>query len=910
MNNLDAFFNPKSVVVIGASMKADSLGTAVMRNMLDGRFHGPVFPVNRKYEAVQGVFCYHSVRNLPLTPELAVICTPLRTTTMLLKQLGDQGTKAAILMGEAPSDRLANKDGLLEEITATAKEQGIRLLGPRSTGIQNPWVGLNASWISVPSETGKIALVSQSGSLASGIVAWAKNNGIGFSTVISAGEALDIELNEILDYLAADPKTRSVLLYINDIKNARHFLSAARALSRIKPVIVIKSGSYNEGVVIDHDYSITRPKQDAVYDAAFRRAGMLRAQNTDELFEAVSTLAYGKRLNGDRLAILGNGGGPARIAADTLVSSDGHLAHLSESSIKKLSDLVPGVISNPVDLGRDATPLIFSKALQILLKDSETDAVLVMYTPTAVTVPEDVAALTASVAEKSQRIILGCWLGEVGRGEVHRLFEQAKVPMYITPDKAARGFLHLVRYYRNQQLLKQIPASTSLGKQTSERVKAVKEHIATALKNGLTRLNEQDTAVILSAYDINIPSLRVVDNRQQLTAAAEQLGYPVALRLATSNSKQVKSVGNMLLDLCSGNALLQASERLISAYNDLNPGAEDPQFVVQTMERRPESLLLEAGITTDPLFGPVVHLGPGGKAAGIYGEQTVELPPLNMSLAQQMLLRSKIGSHVDKPLGGEFNANSVCEMLVAISRLAADIPEIRQLSINPILMDQTGAIALDAQLWIATPETDQSERLAIKPYPRELETWIDIKNNDRVFLRPIRPEDEALIQELHQNMSQEDLRLRYCVVTPSLSQDQIAQFLHIDYARQMTFVALSHDGEGAKPLGVVDAAALADMSKAEFSVSVRTDMQGYGLGRKLVQHIVNYCKDTHVGQIYGVVLKSNEGMINVAKSCGFTVFDVADDEIIKVQKTLNPHKMQKATVQQGGYSEDDFSGCI
>lgn len=888
VQGLVSLFRPKSVAVIGASSRKGSLGSTVMRNLLRGDYEGPVMPVNPRHQSVLRVLCYPSIPDLPVTPELALICIPPEGVARAIGELGDKGCKVAIVLTVDPKGHDGgDAHDLGREILETARAKGMRVLGPGSTGVQVPDIGLNASWISHTALPGKLALVAQSGALVSGVLDWATARGIGFSHVVSAGDSLDINLGDILDYLALDTRTRAILLYIRSLDDSRQFMSAARAVARIKPVIAIKAHRRAEGSSYTPDADVPQELTDDVYDAAIRRAGILRVANTDELFNAVETLAYGRPLKGEKLAIVSNGGGPGEIAADTLIAGGGTLARLSEDTRKALRVIYsgPGIDDTPVDIGRDATPERFAKAVSVLLKAPDVDGLLVMHTPSPTAGAEETARAVARAAGNTYRNVLACWLGGSFSKEIHECFTTVKIPLYETPDKAARAFLHLLDYRRNQETLLQTPSAAPVTQ--VERWAPARDIVRQAWDQGVTCLDEELTAEVLKAYGMKVPPTRVADNMETALSKAEEIGFPVSLRLQSPTVKQKFTVGNVSMDLSGENSFVEAAKGIQDRFAARYPDDPFPGFVVQKSIRRPGCMVLMAGVAMDDLFGPVVRFGPGGLTRTVRNDHAVALPPLNMNLAGELISRTRVAKVLaNAGEGSKVNEMVIRRALVQISDMLVDIAEIGALDINPLLVDNEGYDVIDARIGVRRKE-EADRFLAIRPYPRELEETVRLKDGKDVMVRPVRPEDEPVYLEMLEKVSLEDLRLRFCGDIRSMPRSQLVQLIHIDYDREMAFVVMARDEDGnIECLGAINTMTKADNSESEYAILIRSDLKGMGLGRFLMNKMIDYCRSRNTGDIFGLVLRENEGMIGLTESLGFRTSLLDDEDMVEVRLNL------------------------
>jgi acetyltransferase len=802
---LKAFFRPRSVAVIGASKLPDSLGTVVLRNLLQAEFDGPILPVNPKHDSVLGVRCHRSVGDLPLVPELAVLCTPPETLPRLVEALGRRGTQAAIIMSAARDHAAAA--ALHSALQKASQSHGLRILGPDSSGIQVPSARLNASCMVGRARAGNVALISQSGSLIAGMLPWAESRSIGFSHVVSGGEEIDVDLGDLLDYLATDTHVRALLVYLRALQDSRRFVSAARALARIKPVIAIKPshGGGATEIVFPSGQVLPGVDGDAVYDVAIRRAGMLRVRDIDELFDAAETLTHGRRPGGEHLAIVSNGQGPGEMALGTLIEGGGKIAPLSPETIARLAAALPGRRSGPVvDIGRDATPGRYREVVSLLLADPGVHALLVMHTATALAPDEACAAEVAEAAKGIERFVLGCWLGTDPAGGAQRRFTEGGIANYATPEKATRAFLHLVHYQRNQYLLHQTPSTPSPDKATGRMRERARAIVGSALEEGRRWLHEEEGVLLLECYGL-----------------FAQPGAALA-------------------------------------------GMPDPRVVVQAARARPEALILMAGIASDPVFGRVIHLGPGGLQKRIAEGGALSLPPLNMALAEEMVSRTRIADMIAQTFNRS-GLDEIClrSLLVRLSEMAVDLPEVTLLQINPLFADRDGVLAEEVHLAIERTQPGRPA-LAIRPYPSDLEEELTLKDGSKVLARPVRPEDEPAYMVLLSRLSPEDLYSRFCEAGP-VSREMALQLIHIDYDREMSFVA----ARGSELIGVIDTMITPDNREAEYSILVRTDLKGRGLGRALMEKMIRYCRQRGTGIIYGMVLKNNGAMLSLCFKLGF-----------------------------------------
>jgi len=889
---LEMLFAPRSVAVIGASPRITSPGRAALLNLQRGGFAGPVSLVNPHYPAIEGVAAVKSYAQLAQTPDLAVIAVPPPAVPAVVSEAAAKGTPTAIIitagLGHGPGSLAAQS----EEAACAA---GMRLVGPNCLGVLVPAARLNASFAAAMPRAGDLALISQSGAIATGLVAWAATHDVGFSAIVSLGDGIDVDFADLLDHFALDRRTRAILLYIESIKDARKFMSAARAAARAKPVLVIKSGRHAQGAKAAATHTGALAGSDAVYDAAFRRAGLLRMLDLDELFAAAETLGHLTELSGNRLAILTNGGGVGVLAVDRLADLGGELAGISPAALQKLDAALPPIWSraNPVDIAGDADATRYAAALEVLLADDANDAILVMNVPTALAAPRDAANAVVAVTQKhrgacfSPKPVLAVWLGDSGPAET--AFDAAHIPSYATETDAVGGFMHLVRYRQSRELL--LAAPPNLPQDFAPDSAAVRPVLDGVLHEGRTWLDPTELARVLSAYQIPIaPAVLARDADAAVAAAKPHLdtGTPVVLKIQSPDIVHKSEVGGVRLDLGNERAVREAASDILRHAREAKPDARIDGVAVFPMIVRPKARELIVGIADDPTFGPVVVFGQGGTAVEVVADKALELPPLDLALARRLIARTR----VSRILKGYRNVPAADEraielLLVKLAQLAADFPEIREIDLNPVLADERGVIAVDARILIAPLDQKPRHpcghpRFAIRPYPKEWERRIELADGTTVLVRPIRPEDEALYPQFLSHVTAEDLRLRFFAPIKEFSHSFIARFTQIDYARAMAFIAIAEAG-GAM-LGVVRLHANSTYDKGEYAILVRSDLKGHGLGWRLMQLLIEYARAEGIHAIEGQVLGENTTMLAMCRQLGFAVAPDASDAAICVVK--------------------------
>jgi acetyltransferase len=866
--NLDKMMAPRSVVAIGASARPGSVGAAVTRNLLAGGFQGEIHLVNIKGGDIEGRPVLKSLAELPQPADLAVVMTPAETVPRLIVELGERGTKVAVIITAGPGDgAAAHEDNKRwrRRILRAAQPHLLRIVGPNCIGYMVPRLGLNASFGPAGLKPGRLAAVAQSGAVLAGLADWGTAQGIGFSHLISMGDMTDVDFGDVLDVLSRDWETRAVLMYVEGVTQARKFMSAARSVARLKPVIALKAGRHAAAAKAAASHTGSMAGSAAVYDAAFARAGLVRVHGLGELFDAAETLGHGITPRNERLAILTNGGGVGIIATDLLMDEGGELAALQPRTVTQLDRHMPRAWSrgNPVDIVGDADGARYAAAVDALADDRGVGAVLAMNVPTALTSSVEAArAVTAAPGAKVVPLI-GCWIGgpqaEAGRKVLH----EAGIPAYDTPLRAVRGFMHIVQYRRGQRALQRTPPSVPEARSDTQLVRAI-VHGALAEKRKV--LTEPEAKRVLAAYGIPVVPTEIVLDAAEAAHAAGRIGFPVAVKILSREITHKTDVGGVALDLGSEQAVMDAVGAMHDKVCTAAPGARVDGFVVQPMIKRPHAVELILGAAEDPVFGPILLVGHGGVAAEVIDDKALALPPLDPVLAEDALSRTR----VDRLLRGYRDRapaarGAVCDAMVRLSQLIADVGEIAELDINPLLADADGVIALDARIVVAAPEgRERAARFAIKPYPVELETEV-AHGEERLRLRPIRPDDEALLQAFTRRLTPEDIRMRFFGPMRELSHEMAARLTQIDYDREMAFLLL----DGKELLGVGRLAADPGFEQAEFALIVASDRQGRGYGSLLLNHVLHYAKVRGVQRVVGQVLRENHKMLELAKRLGF-----------------------------------------
>ncbi len=886
VRSLECMFHPSAIALVGASKTPGSIGWVLARNLMSGGFDGPIMPVNPKHRAIGGALAWPNVAALPVVPDLGVICTPPDVVPGVIAELRDKGCKAAVVItagfGEG-GDRVG-----VERAAALRRAAGdMRILGPNVLGLMVPGVGLNAGFAHKAPLRGDLAFVAQSGAVLASVLDWASARGIGFSHMVALGDMLDVDFGDTLDYLARAPEVRAILLYIEAIKEAREFMSAARSAARMKPVVVVKGGRRAEGARAASSHTGALAGSDAVYDAAFRRAGMLRVIDMSELFDAVETLSRAPRFRGSRMAILTNGGGMGVMATDALIDEGGQLAELAPDTIAQLDTLLPKTWSrgNPVDIIGDAPPERYAESLQLLLKDPGVDAVLVLNTPTAVADSTAAAQVVADQLSDKHPPVLTCWLGTNASAPARKTFVERGIPSYDTPGEAVRAFMHMVRYDVNQKLLMQVPPSVP--QEFEPDTATVRALLDEALAAGRKWLTEPAAKAVLRAYGVPVGEFATAETAEAAAAAAAAMTGPYVVKIVSPDIIHKSDVGGVTLDLATPEAVVIAAQAILDRARDVAPEADIDGVIVEQMVRRPGSHELIVGISEDPQFGPVVLFGQGGLAVEEIGDTAMALPPLNPLLARSLMERTRIfrllRGYRDQPPA---DLDAVALTLIQVAQLATDFAEIIELDINPLLADARGVLALDARIRIGRVEGPAQARLAIRPYPKELEGPVFLRDGSQVYVRPIRPEDAPALHDMVSRASPEDLRLRFFQPIRRLPEQLVARLTQIDYHREMAFI--SFDPEEPEAItAVARLMADPDVRTAEYAIIVRTDWKRRGLGYALMNRLLNFAADRGITTIFGEVLRENENMLNMARDLGFSSKPDSDDPgIIEVRRQV------------------------
>ena len=876
---LSSLLAPRSVALVGASPRAGSVGRAIAGNIVGAQFKGDFGVVNPRYPDIAGTATVARFADLRFVPELVVITAPAGAVPGLIEDAGKLGAAGALIVSAGLGH---GAESLADAANRAARSHGMRLIGPNCLGIMLPGVNLNVSFAAHMPMPGNLALISQSGAIAAGMVDWAAQRSVGFSGIVSIGDQLDVDLADLLDYFALDSKTRAILLYIEAIKDARKFMSAARAAARIKPVVVVKSGRMAQGAKAAATHTGALAGSDAVYDAAFRRAGILRVSDLRELFDCAETLGRLGSPPGKRLAILTNGGGIGVLAIDRLVELGGIPAPMTPPIRQKLDAVLPPTWSgsNPIDIVGDADAARYVAALEVLLADSGNDAVLVMNVQTAIAAADDIAAAVTGLVNRYRqqhrgfaKPVLAVWVGADKKILSH--LSAAGIPNYPTEDDAVRGFMYLVAHREVVATLAQVPPAMPVD--CVPEIDAARQVVTMAIAEGREWLDPIEIKRLLEAYQIPMVATFAAASAEEAVLHASALlaqGATVVLKILSRDIVHKSDVGGVVLNLTTADAVRTATADIVARARAMRPQARISGVIVQAMMVRPKARELILGLADDPTFGTVMLFGRGGTAVEIINDKALALPPLDLQLARDLIERTRVSrllrAYRDVPA---VRPDAVALVLVKLAQMAADIPQIRELDINPLLADQTGVLVVDARIAVR-PATRKfagagHANFAVRPYPSQWQRHLEVKDGWRVFVRPLRPDDEPLIHAFLQHVTAPDLRLRFFAAMKQFSHEFIARLTQLDYARAMAFVAF--DEATHEMLGVVRIHSDSIYETGEYAILLRSDLKGRGLGWALMQLIIEYARSEGLKQIAGDVLQENIAMLNMCRELGFEI---------------------------------------
>lgn len=884
---MNKLFNPETIALIGASEREGSVGKTIMDNLLNSKSIN-VFPVNPNKKKVSGIKCYPNVVKIPEKIDLSIIATPAKTVPKIVEECGKAGVHGVIIVSAGFKETGEEGKNLEEQIKASRGKYGMRIMGPNCLGIIRPNIGLNASFLRGNPEKGKIAFISQSGALGSAVLDWAINAHVGFSMFVSLGSMLDVDFGDLIDFLGDDPHTRSIMIYMEGIGNAKKIMSAARGFARNKPIIVIKSGRFNESAKAALSHTGSMAGDDDVYDAAFKRAGVVRVKEVVDLFNAAEVLDSKCLPKGSKLAIITNAGGPGVMATDALMELGGELAQLSDDSIQKLDSCLPSYWSksNPVDVLGDADSNRYQDAVEICLNDPEVNGVLIIYTPQGFSAPVELAEALAGIAEKAYIPVIAVWMGGKDVGEGREIFLRHNVPSYEKPEEAVKTYMYMYHYGRNLELLYETPAELPLDQAPPKH--HLKALIRRAVKEGKTILSEVESKCFLKSYDIPVVETYVAKNIEDAASRALAIGYPVVLKISSQQITHKSDVGGVITGIDSDIKLREEYSTMMSRVKSAYPDAKITSVVVEKMIEKVDYEIM-LGAKKDKDFGSVILFGKGGTDAEIFRDFSIGLPPLNQMLARRLMEGTRVYNIIQGFRGRPpADMNHLEQIIVRFSNLIVDFPEIREIDINPLAISNGRVCSLDCRIIIDRGFISYSTpypHLVITPYPTKYIIPWKMTDRTAVLLRPIRPEDEPLEREMLQSLSEEALRYRFFQVIKDISHQMLTRFCNIDYDREMAFVAELKEGRKRKIIGIGRLIIEPDFKKGEFAVVVHDNYQRRGLGYKLVDMLIGIGQEKGLDKIYGEVLSNNKGMLKICERLGFTAKRMPE-RITEVELTL------------------------
>lgn len=867
--NLDRIFKPQTIAVVGASEKAGTIGNALMSNLVKGGFAGNLIPVNPKYKTLHGYKAFDSVLKLEQPVDLAVIATPIDTVTNVIQECVSKKVGGAIVISAGGKESGEKGRKIEEKIRQIAYDGGLRIVGPNCIGIIKPGTKINASFASEMPESGNLAFVSQSGGICTSILDLALKEHIGFSHFVSIGSMLDVDFGDMIDYLGNDPSAKSILLYIENLTNFRKFMSAARSVSRVKPIIVLKSGRSPAGAKAAASHTGAMAGEDAVYDAAFKRAGIVRVDTIQELFDCAELMSKQPRPRGPRLAILTNGGGPGVMATDTLAKYGQEPVSLTAETVEQFDSFLPQFWSksNPIDILGDASPERFGRALEVCFNAKNIDGVLVILAPQALTSPISVAERLVETITGRQYPVFTCWMGGKSISSAVEILNKAGIPTYDTPERAVRAFLYMVEYTRNLETLLEIPPklTTSI---VFDHVKAKMLIDKAPIRDFMP---ESDSKELLTAYGLPVIRTEIARTAAEVSDIGKKIGYPLVMKIHSPDITHKTDVGGVCMDLRSDEDACKAYEQIISSARSHKPDARIEGVTIQPYFSNPDFEIL-LGAKRDSNFGPVILFGMGGIYTEVLKDRALGLPPMNRLLAKRLMQQTKAytllkGYRNRTPA----NMEMLEEMIIRLSQLLIDFPEIAELDMNPVLIKEGRPIAVDARILVSPLEIASSLHLVISPYPADEESHMVSVEEKRVFVRPVKPEDAPLFTELFKVLSPTTIYYRFFGILKELNPVMLARFTQIDYDREVALVAIDEESGLDKMLGVARIIGDPDGITGEFAVLVGDPWQGKGIGSRLLEKCLSIAEKRGFKTVHGIVLNENKNMIALGKKLGFEI---------------------------------------
>ena len=870
--NLDKIFKPESIAVIGASEKEGSIGRVLVENLIKGGFQGKVYPVNPRYRSIHALEAYPSILDTNMAIDLAIIATPIATVPGVVKECVEAGVEGAIIISAGGKETGAKGSELEYQIEREARKGGLRVIGPNCLGIICPERNLNASFASRMPQKGKLAFISQSGAICSAILDLSPKENIGFSYFVSIGSMLDVDFGDLIDYLGADPEVSSILLYVESLSHFRKFMSATRAVSRLKPIVVLKSGRSPAGSRAAASHTGAMAGEDAVYDAAFKRAGIVRVNTIGELFDCAELMAKQPRPTGPRLAVVTNAGGPGVMAADALSQYGLEPTSLAAETVEKLNEVLPDLWShgNPIDILGDASADTYAQAVKICIEAKEFDGVLAILSPQAMTDPTAVANSLAQFSKSKRFPLFASWMGGVDVEKGTEILNQAGIPTYHTPEQAVRAFIYMCEYSRNLQILQEIPPQLSRMLQFDRQRAA--SIIGKASRQQKTVLTEFESKGLLAAYGLPVIRTEVVNSPDEAVEKAKEIGYPLVMKILSPDILHKTEANGILLNLRSEAEVFDAFKKILAGAHEYNPEALIQGVTLQPMVQRGDYELL-LGAKKDPSFGPVILFGMGGIYTEILHDREIGLPPLNLLLARRLMEQTRVyrllkGYRNRPPADMEL----LQETILRLAQLVVDFPEIIELDMNPVIVTEGKPQVVDARILLEATDIPSPLHLVISPYPEQYESHEITSAGLEVFIRPIKPEDAPLLVELFDTLSPTSIYYRFFGTLKALPHSMLVRFTQVDYDREIDMVALQKtNGDKERMVATARVMSDPDGKRAEFAILVGDPWQGKGVGARLLERCLTIAKKRGIETVWGIVLHENTGMLTLARKLGFKV---------------------------------------
>lgn len=871
MGDIRKVFDPKVIALIGATEREGALGRAALENLLLSK-ERTIYPVNPKRSSVLGLECFPDIMSVPAHVDLALIATPAHTVPDRVEECGRAGVEGIIIFSSGFREAGPEGRALEEQIVAIRMRYGMRIIGPNCVGVMRPNIGLCATFLKTGPAPGNIAFISQSGQLGDALMDWGTNAHIGFSMCASLGSMIDVDFGDLIDFLGDDYDTRSIIVFMENVGNAKKFLSSARGFARSKPVVVLKPGIFEESLkaVISHTGAMTGSER--VYDAAFKRVGLVRVKEISDLFDMAEVLDSKYLPRGPRLAIITNAGAMGVIATDALLSLGGKLAALSEESMQKLHAILPPYWSkgNPVDILGQADVAQYAGTINICVADPQVDGVLVIYSTRSIKEPIELAKTIIVIAKKTGKPILVAGMGGKDVQTAMEFLLYNNVPTYQTPEEAVKTYLYMYKYKRNLELLYETPSELSVGPMSPKfHLKAL---VKKAAKEGSLLLNDEESLAFLSNYGIPVLRTRVIQRAEEMARVAQEIGYPLVLKVVSPDIPHRTDVSGVITGINSEAALKEAYAGLMENLKRFAPHASIKGFTIQKMVERIDYEVM-VGATKDRDFGSVLIFGRGGVDAEISRDFAVGLPPLNQTLARRLMEETAVYTMLQGFRGRKpADLRHLEEIIVSFSNLIVDFPEIAEMDVNPIVISEGKAYALDAKIVIDRNSVDQASpypHLVITPYPTRYIMPQTLPDGTEVLFRPIRPEDEPLEHDMLTTLSEETLRKRFFTIIKDITHEMLIRFCNIDYDREMAIVAEIKEGEKRRIVGIGRLIIEPDFKSGQFAVLVHDDFQDKGLGYTLIDMMIGVAQDKKLEEIYGMVLTDNQRMLKVCRKLGF-----------------------------------------